>query len=149
MGVRKQLAGHHCNDQRAMLDHAACARLAITRAPAPNASLSPPPPPPPKVRFFQVSEDELESVRERFAAGQYDVNIEPKTFSIPDYVAMVSGAASSWGGRRGVGEGAAEWRNACQRGINDGQREERGPLVVVVANVGLRRQDRLSLAGCR
>jgi hypothetical protein len=43
------------------------------------------------VRFFQVSEDELESLRERFAAGQYDIDIEPKTFSVHDYNAMVNG----------------------------------------------------------
>jgi hypothetical protein len=46
---------------------------------------------PPQVRFFQVSEDELESLRERFEAGQYDINIEKKTFSVHDYNTMISG----------------------------------------------------------
>lgn len=44
-----------------------------------------------QVRFFQVSEDELESLRVRFAAGQYDINIEQKTFSLCDYEAMING----------------------------------------------------------
>jgi hypothetical protein len=43
------------------------------------------------VRFFQVSEDELENLRERFAAGQYDISIESKTFSMADYTAMITG----------------------------------------------------------
>jgi len=44
-----------------------------------------------QVRYFQVSEDELESLRERFAAGQYSVKIEDKRFSMHDYCAMVNG----------------------------------------------------------
>ncbi|KIZ06735.1 UreA carboxylase [Monoraphidium neglectum] len=43
-----------------------------------------------QVRFFQVSEDELENLRERFAAGQYDISIESKTFSMADYTAMIT-----------------------------------------------------------
>jgi len=34
-----------------------------------------------QVRFFEVSEAELEDWRERFRSGQYDINIEQKTFS--------------------------------------------------------------------
>lgn len=59
------------------------------------APSSPPPPCASQVRFFQVSESELESLRERFAAGQYDINIEHKTFSMHDYVTMVSGESQT------------------------------------------------------
>ena len=69
------------------------------------AGLSPPPPvQPPQVRFFQVSEEELEDLRERFDAGQYDINIEAKTFSLRDYNKMISGGLLGAG--RGPGRGS-------------------------------------------
>jgi len=52
-------------------------------------ALSDPPPGgallPVQVRFFEVSESELEDLRERFRSGQYSINIEAKTFSMAEY----------------------------------------------------------------
>lgn len=50
------------------------------------------PPPTPtnlQVRFFEVSEGELEDLRERFTNGQYDIDIEHKTFSMAEYNTML------------------------------------------------------------
>jgi hypothetical protein len=42
-----------------------------------------------QVRFFEVSETELEDLRERFKNGQYDIDIEAKTFSMAEYNQML------------------------------------------------------------
>lgn len=42
-----------------------------------------------QVRFFEVSESELEDLRERFKNGQYDIDIEAKTFSMAEYNQML------------------------------------------------------------
>lgn len=42
-----------------------------------------------QVRFFEVSEGELEDLRERFRSGQYDIDIEHKTFSMAEYNIML------------------------------------------------------------
>lgn len=42
-----------------------------------------------QVRFFEVSESELEDLRERFTNGQYDIDIERKTFSMAEYNQML------------------------------------------------------------
>ena len=44
-----------------------------------------------QVRFFQVSENELEDLRERFRAGQYNIDIEHKSFSMGEYNQMLAG----------------------------------------------------------
>jgi hypothetical protein len=46
-----------------------------------------------QVRFFEVSETELEDLRERFKNGQYSIDIEHKTFSMEQYNDML---ASGW-----------------------------------------------------
>lgn len=61
------------------------------RAPPDSPPAAAGPPSSPQVRYFQVSEDELMSLRERFEAGQYEINIEHKTFSMADYTKMVNG----------------------------------------------------------
>jgi hypothetical protein len=44
-----------------------------------------------QVRFYQVSETELEDMREKFKNGQMVIDIEQKTFSMGDYNTMVEG----------------------------------------------------------
>jgi hypothetical protein len=41
------------------------------------------------VRYFEVSESELEDLRERFTSGQYNIDIEHKTFSMAEYNQML------------------------------------------------------------
>jgi hypothetical protein len=53
------------------------------------------------VRFFEVSEGELEELRERFKNGQYSIDIEHKTFSMAEYNDML----------------ASEWRCCCVAGL--------------------------------
>jgi urea carboxylase len=54
------------------------------------AHLLPPPPPlHPQVRFFQVSEEELEAAREGFQTGQYEIKIEAGSFDMAGYSAML------------------------------------------------------------
>lgn len=43
-----------------------------------------------QVRYFEVSEKELEDLRERFTNGQYDIDIEQKTFSMAEYNDMLA-----------------------------------------------------------
>lgn len=43
-----------------------------------------------QVRFFEVSEGELEDLRERFTNGQYNIDIEQKTFSMAEYNEMLA-----------------------------------------------------------
>jgi len=43
-----------------------------------------------QVRFFEVSEGELEDLRERFRNGQYNIDIEHKTFSMAEYNDMLA-----------------------------------------------------------
>jgi hypothetical protein len=50
------------------------------------------------VRYFEVSEGELEDLRERFRNGQYDISIEHKTFSMAEYNEMIDSEC-----RRAVG----------------------------------------------
>jgi hypothetical protein len=42
------------------------------------------------VRYFEVSESELEDLRERFKNGQYNIDIEHKTFSMAEYNEMLA-----------------------------------------------------------
>jgi hypothetical protein len=42
-----------------------------------------------QVRYFEVSESELEDLRERFTNGQYNIDIEHKTFSMAEYNQML------------------------------------------------------------
>jgi urea carboxylase len=51
--------------------------------------LTPPLTAPTQVRFFQVSEDELEAAREGFQTGQYQIRIEEGTFDMAAYTAML------------------------------------------------------------
>jgi hypothetical protein len=46
-----------------------------------------------QVRFFEVSESELEDLRSRFTSGQYNIDIEAKTFSMAEYNQMIG---SEW-----------------------------------------------------
>lgn len=62
------------------------------------------------MRFFQVSEKELEELRERFTNGQYSIDIEAKTFSMAEYNDMLAGAQCC---RVLVPGAAAVRRNAC------------------------------------
>jgi urea carboxylase len=48
-----------------------------------------------QVRFFEVSEGELEDLRERFRNGQYDIDIEHKTFSMAEYNEMLACESNS------------------------------------------------------
>lgn len=75
-----------------------------------------------QVRFFQVSEAELEALRERFAAGQYELSVEATSFSVADYTAMVNGEPADKG--RGRERGAEEGK----RGREGGRGEKRGCL---------------------
>jgi hypothetical protein len=50
---------------------------------------------PAQVRFFEVSEAELEDLRERFATGQYAIDIEHKTFSMAEYNEMLASECSA------------------------------------------------------
>lgn len=43
----------------------------------------------PQVRFFQVSESELEDMRSRFASGRYTLDISEGVFDVAAYNAMV------------------------------------------------------------
>jgi hypothetical protein len=43
-----------------------------------------------QVRYFEVSEAELEDLRERFKNGQYSIDIEHKTFSMAQYNDMLA-----------------------------------------------------------
>lgn len=43
-----------------------------------------------QVRFFQVSEDELEDMRERFTSGRYNIQIDQVSFDLKAYNAMVA-----------------------------------------------------------
>ncbi|GLC49765.1 hypothetical protein PLESTB_000289100 [Pleodorina starrii] len=47
-----------------------------------------------QVRYFQVSESELETMRAGFASGQYDIEITPTTFDVAAFVAMEEAAAA-------------------------------------------------------
>lgn len=42
------------------------------------------------MRFFEVSEKELEDLRERFRNGQYNIDIEQKIFSMAEYNEMLN-----------------------------------------------------------
>lgn len=48
-----------------------------------------------QVRFFEVSESELEDLRERFKNGQYNIDIEQKTFSMAQYNDMLASECAS------------------------------------------------------
>ncbi|KAI8468536.1 MAG: allophanate hydrolase subunit 2-domain-containing protein [Monoraphidium minutum] len=63
-----------------------------------------------QVKYFQVSEEELISLRERFDAGQYEINIEKTHFSIAEYEAMVADPkmAEAWAAWRGQQRAAME-----------------------------------------
>jgi hypothetical protein len=59
-------------------------------------------PPSAQVRFYQVGEEELEELREKFRNGQLDISIEHKTFSMAEYNTMVAGEAASGGWMAGA-----------------------------------------------
>ena len=42
----------------------------------------------PQVKFYQVSEPELEDLRERFASGRFDISIEHSQHDMTEYNAM-------------------------------------------------------------
>ncbi|PNH09902.1 Urea amidolyase [Tetrabaena socialis] len=44
-----------------------------------------------QVRYYLVSESELETMRAGFASGQFDIEITPTTFDVAAYTAMVAG----------------------------------------------------------
>ncbi|GIL54638.1 hypothetical protein Vafri_10369 [Volvox africanus] len=47
-----------------------------------------------QVRFFQVSESELESMRAGFVTGLYDIDISPTTFDVAAFAAMEASVAA-------------------------------------------------------
>jgi hypothetical protein len=53
------------------------------------AAASSTPPLHPQVRFYLVSEEELEAAREGFQSGQYQIKIEQSTFDMAAYTAML------------------------------------------------------------
>lgn len=63
--------------------------MELTLPPPPTPLLRPPPSTCTQVRFFEVSESELEDLRSRFTNGQYNIDIETKTFSMAEYNQML------------------------------------------------------------
>ena len=62
-----------------------------------------------QVRFYQVSESELEEMREKFKNGQMAIDIEQKTFSMGDYNQMVTGEQASLGSDPTTLGGGCSW----------------------------------------
>jgi hypothetical protein len=62
------------------------------------------------VRFYQVGEEELEDLREKFRNGQLDISIEHKTFSMAEYNEMVAGEVAAVGFVQGPAQGGGGGR---------------------------------------